>query len=121
MIETSHQRAQRRWKERHPTHEANYRLKKRYGITLAQKELLLQEQGNKCAICLCNIESTTKCAVDHDHTTKRIRGILCIGCNRSMGRLGDSYEKLERVAMYLASAEMGYRFVGAEGGGNILI
>ncbi|MCI4340485.1 MAG: endonuclease VII domain-containing protein [Thermoplasmata archaeon] len=42
-----------------------------------------------------------KLVVDHDHKTEKVRGLLCAGCNGSLGKLGDDVEGLERAIAYL--------------------
>jgi len=60
-----------------------YRLKTRYGLTGEQYEDLFQRQHGCCAICLRpSTEFKNKLAVDHDHVSGHIRGLLCNNCNR---------------------------------------
>ena len=54
-----------------------YRFK-RYGITKKLYEQLLRKQRGRCAICHT---SKGRAAVDHDHETGKVRGILCFKCN----------------------------------------
>ena len=62
---------------------------KKYGITIQDYESLLQKQDGKCAICL-SPPKRFRLAVDHDHKTGGIRGLLCAPCNRTLiGRLDD--------------------------------
>lgn len=63
-------------------------------------------QGNKCAIC--GSEETDKrrgklraLAVDHDHETGKVRGLLCGACNKGIGLLKDDAEILRKAAAYL--------------------
>jgi hypothetical protein len=51
----------------------------------------------RCEICV----TTERLRVDHNHTTKRVRGCLCNGCNRGLGYFGDDPALLERAAAYL--------------------
>ena len=44
---------------------------------------------------------TLSFAVDHDHKTGKVRGLLCNQCNRGLGMLGDTKEAVERVLNYL--------------------
>src|SRR5690349_17201310 len=98
----------RQWRAAHPGYyadrDASRRLVRRYGITLEQKQQMMEQQGNVCLLCERPFPSVRKACVDHCHTTGRIRGILCISCNHSIGNLGDSYETLTRVLAYLAYA-----------------
>ena len=81
----------------------NCTLKKHYGITLADYERMFAEQGGVCAICKTFrvSKSHPRLGVDHDHKTGRVRGLLCWMCNRGMGLLGDSRERMLSAAEYL--------------------
>lgn len=61
-------------------------LRQRYGITLADYDAMLKAQGGGCAIC-AKPPGKRRLAVDHDHKTGRIRGLLCSGCNTTLGWL----------------------------------
>jgi hypothetical protein len=74
-------------------------LKRLYGITLEQYEAMVQEQGGRCAIC----DQRRPLVVDHCHYTNRVRGLLCSGCNMTIGRLGDTAEALMKVIKYLGA------------------
>ena len=58
-------------------------LKQRYGITLEQYEQLLVKQEGVCSICH-RVPRTKPLAVDHDHKTGTVRGLLCLWCNRAL-------------------------------------
>lgn len=77
------------WKTDHQT-------KKRYGID-AETYKQRMTTSNCCEIC-GNMEEL---CYDHDHETMQFRGILCRGCNRSLGQLGDSLEGIKKVLKYL--------------------
>lgn len=66
-------------------------LLRRYGITLEQYNELLKKQEEKCAMCdRHQDEFKTRLAVDHNHVTGEIRGLLCNYCNhRVVGRHRD--------------------------------
>jgi hypothetical protein len=76
-------------------------LAHRYGITVDQFDAMLYRQANACAICAQPFGGGRRPHVDHDHTTKRVRGLLCKTCNTALGQLGDSLAGLLRAAMYL--------------------
>ena len=92
---------QRRNKEK--TREAAWaRL---YGITRQDYEMLSEKQGDSCAICL-TMEAGRGHGyfhVDHDHTTGKIRGLLCDLCNRGLGYFKDSAYLMTKGAKYLES------------------
>lgn len=85
--------------------EANRRsmFKRRYGITVADYDAILAEQGGVCGICSSATASprTKHFAVDHCHGTGKVRGLLCDKCNRGLGMLGDTLESVLRAAEYL--------------------
>lgn len=74
-------RAQRREYER-ANHDRirNNRLHREFGITSAKYEELFAYQGKICAIC-GTAKTRHRLAVDHDHATGKIRGLLCDECN----------------------------------------
>jgi hypothetical protein len=83
----------------------DYFLKRDYGLTQGDYDALLKEQGGCCEICGAD-KPTGRWkvfAVDHCHTTGDVRGLLCNECNRGMGLLGDSEERLRQAANYLQS------------------
>lgn len=65
--------------------ERKVALKKLYGITPERYSKMLQEQGGKCAIC-GGLPIQKRLAVDHDHETGKVRGLLCACCNMSLGQ-----------------------------------
>ncbi|WP_418353485.1 endonuclease VII domain-containing protein [Streptomyces alboflavus] len=77
------------------------RLEKKYGITHEQYEALLDHQGEACAVCAQACESGNALAVDHDHVTSQVRGLLCVRCNTALGLVRDNVETLARLADYL--------------------
>lgn len=59
------------------------KYKRVYGITIEDYDRMLEEQGGLCAICR-NPPITYRLAVDHDHDTGAVRGLLCPPCNRAL-------------------------------------
>ena len=73
--------------------ERNRAYQKLYGITTVEYDVMLLKHSGVCAICKTT-ESTKGgkrqyFAVDHCHTTGKVRGLLCLACNHLLGR----YEK----------------------------
>ena len=92
----------RKWFEDHPTYKADIRLRSRYGITLAQKEAMLLEQGGCCAICSsANPKSGTGWHLDHCHGSNKVRGVLCAPCNILLGGAKDNVATLANAISYL--------------------
>ena len=85
----------------------NRDLKRNFGISLHEYDLMLTEQKGKCACCGTHQnELTRNLAVDHDHDTGLIRGLLCHICNTGIGKLGDNIEGLMRALNYLEKHEL---------------
>ena len=76
-------------------------LKRRYGIDYDDYELMLKQQNGVCAICGKVDPYKRALAVDHDHSTKKVRGLLCNPCNTSLGKMHDDPALLRRAAEYL--------------------
>lgn len=85
-------------------YNALYRLRNKYGLTHEEAKNLYQKQrtGN-CEICGQKSDKTLH--IDHDHITKRVRGILCRSCNLALGFLGDSAHIARQAALYLEKKE----------------
>lgn len=81
----------------------SYELKHTYGITLDDFNDMLAEQDRKCAACGAAFLEVVP-HVDHCHDSGKIRGLVCPGCNKAMGLVGDNAEVLEKLAAYLRSA-----------------
>lgn len=78
------------------------RLRRKYGITLQQWDALFQAQGEGCAGCQRSKElSGRRLAVDHNHATRAVRGLLCFRCNTIIGKCNEDSAVLIRLAAYL--------------------
>ena len=75
----------------------------KYGITLEDYNKMLSEQGGVCAICGKKEKGNKRLAVDHDHDTGKIRGLLCGNCNIGLGSYNDDPATLIKAASYLRS------------------
>ena len=80
-------------------------LRIKYGITLDDYKVMLEEQDNCCAICDQpfdpNADKWNLPHVDHCHATGTVRGLLCKGCNLGIGHLKDNIATLEAAILYL--------------------
>lgn len=79
------------------------RLPREFGITVEQYDEMLAAQNNRCAICEKPCKSGRKLAIDHCHNTDRVRGLLCMNCNRAIGWLEDDVDRLMAAAAYILS------------------
>ena len=82
--------------------QINSILKNRHNITLREYDILLETQKGRCAICN-NFEKirNRNLAVDHNHKTKKIRGLLCYRCNILLGFAQDDINYLLKAVSYL--------------------
>lgn len=87
------------------------RLEKTYGLKPGQYEELYAAQGGFCAICKRARGLTKKLAVDHDHETGYVRGLLCGPCNKILGHLRDSLDLANGLYQYLARPPA-YKVIG---------
>lgn len=76
-------------------------LFKNFGITKEKYQELLKRQNYVCALCKQpetagdpKYNTIRSLAVDHDHETGEIRGLLCSNCNLSIGILGNSLQEI---------------------------
>jgi hypothetical protein len=74
---------------------------KLYGLSPAAYLELVASQDERCAICRKKPDKIL--AVDHDHVTGKVRGLLCQCCNLALGQAKDSPSILRAAAHYLES------------------
>lgn len=79
----------------------SYKLRKEYGLTLAQYNALFAAQGGACAICNQIVNGNLN--VDHDHKTGKVRALLCAPCNLGIGNLREDPSLMEAAAAYIRS------------------
>lgn len=89
----------------------NYRLETIFGISLSEYKKLLDAQGGVCKICGLPERATYKgqiksLAVDHNHSTGQVRGLLCMRCNVEVGII-ENVVKVGEIKNYLANCISG--------------
>lgn len=79
----------------------HYDLRK-YGLTIEQFETIVASQNSRCAICSVELEfGTGGCGVDHNHATKKVRGVLCRLCNVGIGHFREDAAMMLKAIDYL--------------------
>ena len=96
----------RKWRRSNPGEarekDRKWGLKRRYGISLSDYDLMFAKQGGVCASCSMPSGGGKRLAVDHDHVTGRVRSLLCYGCNVAFGLLREDPELIYKLAEYAA-------------------
>lgn len=88
-------------REYHREHYGTERLY-RYNLSRADYNKMLEDQKGCCALCgKTNPSKKRSLAIDHCHSTGKVRGILCYGCNRLMVLL-DNEDLLNKALAYKA-------------------
>jgi Recombination endonuclease VII len=99
-------------KARATAYQVAYARARKLGMTYEEYAALAEDPGKECAICGAPPDSrrhtrknggtkSRNLAIDHCHTTGRLRGFLCSSCNAALGHADDSPELLRKMADYL--------------------
>jgi len=76
---------------------------RRFGVTEAELDALLARQKNRCAICKSSKPyGSGDWAIDHDHVTGQVRGLLCSKCNLALGLFGDDPKVIAAAQRYIS-------------------
>lgn len=99
--EVYHQRL-KEWAKANPDARKSALLKNVYGISLNDYKQLFEQQKGLCKGCgASHSELKRGLMVDHDHQTKKVRGLLCDACNRALGAVKDNVDTLKNLLDYL--------------------
>lgn len=102
QIKASQRKYYLRFRNRFKRSNQHNRLVLRYGITLQAYKILFKLQRGKCAICRRKARrGKRRLAVDHCHTTRLIRGLLCGKCNSGIGMLRESPSIIWKALKYI--------------------
>ena len=72
-----------------------------YGLTRDRYNEMVKTQGNTCAICGQAPQGKKALCIDHCHTTGKVRGLLCVGCNVGLGYFKDNTAYMTSAIAYL--------------------
>jgi len=76
------------------------KIDQKYGLSEEEYWELYEQQSGACAIC-GQIPEGKRLAVDHNHNSGSVRGLLCQGCNTALGHAKDNANILLKMAEYL--------------------
>ena len=68
---------------------------------LMLQQNILEQQGSRCAVCHGTQPGKKGWIIDHDHVTRKVRGVLCGSCNMGLGLLKDNPDACNRAAAYI--------------------
>ncbi len=89
-------------KRKEPGYQKNADLKHTFGIDIFEYERIQRKQNFRCEICnIHQDELKRNLAVDHCHSTGKIRGLLCTNCNTALGKLKESEEIAVNLLHYI--------------------
>lgn len=95
-------------KQANPNLYSDRNIKRKYGLTRNQYEEKLKNQNYVCAICKQpetafdgRTNTLRRLAVDHNHKTGKIRGLLCWRCNGTIGRINEDLNLVKSIEEYL--------------------
>jgi hypothetical protein len=106
-VKVKHAVSSKRWRAKPGSVEKmrpakwKFNLMDKYGITVGQYNSMLASQGGVCAICGGVNSNGRRLHVDHNHATGKIRGLLCHGCNASIGLLKEDPVRASKMVEYL--------------------
>ena len=81
--------------------QAQRRLRK-YGLTPEQYRRMVDESNGLCIIC--KLAPARGLCIDHDHRTKKVRGLPCSNCNSGIGFFADDTKRMREAADYVDRA-----------------
>jgi Recombination endonuclease VII len=92
--------------------------KNKYGISFEDYEAMLKKQNGLCAICRnpsTRVDARSKkiqrLNIDHCHTTRKVRGLLCSKCNHGIGLFGDNILLFESCIRYIQHGYIDDKFI----------
>jgi hypothetical protein len=79
-----------------------YYIVNKYNLTQEEYDAMYNRQHGCCAICGSPERLEIKLlSIDHDHTTGKVRGLLCLTCNTLLGMCHDDINILAKAIEYL--------------------
>lgn len=91
-------RKKREYYKKNPHKARRRNLKTNYGISVETFDSMVEKQHGCCASCN---KPTDALVVDHDHSTGKVRALLCSNCNLLLGHAHDDTQKLANAIEYL--------------------
>ena len=80
--------------------ERDSHFRRKYNITLEQYDKMAEQQKGLCILCGLP-EIGRRLAVDHNHQTGKVRGLLCHQCNCCIGFIENKNLSIKKIQKYL--------------------
>jgi Recombination endonuclease VII len=106
-LKQNQRRSQNKHREKIREKDRNRLLVWKYGITLAQKNKLLELQGGRCAVCRSSNPGARGWQTDHDQKYEnetgkvKVRGIICQPCNLTLGVAKEDHDRLNQCRRFI--------------------
>ena len=103
-VKKSRKKTYEKNRERYVNITRKGQVKRKYGLSMEEYEIIAENQNYRCAICNKHKNNNKKgynLAIDHSHITGEVRGLLCSKCNLALGGFEDNEELLLNALLYL--------------------
>ena len=78
-------------------------IMRKFNMTIEQYDKMLKNQNGVCAICKDSCSTGNNLAIDHNHTTGKVRALLCKNCNTAIGLMKEDVERMLSAIEYIKS------------------
>lgn len=89
------------YNKKNPYYKMKVSLKNLYGLSIEEYHSMLDIQNGKCFICGGINKSGRRLHVDHNHSTGKVRSLLCANCNSGIAHFKENISILEKAISYL--------------------
>jgi Autographiviridae endonuclease VII len=96
-----HNKLKKIYRDENPDKVRDSQFKCTYGINLEDYNNLVKLHLNGCAICKQPCKTGDKLSIDHNHSTNKVRGLLCKTCNTALGLMQEDEELIWNMLEYL--------------------
>lgn len=94
--------AHKKWADKNPDYLHYWAARYHFGLTRVEYDRMYQIQEGACAICRKHqTEFKKRLAIDHNHKTGRVRGLLCDACNHLIANAKENTCILQATIQYL--------------------
>jgi hypothetical protein len=104
--------ATRKWEKQNPLKHKQQLTRRRIRVLGLESEMtaIIARLNEQAACEICGItdlgDRYKSLCIDHNHQTKRFRGLLCTNCNQSIGKFKDDPSLLLKAAAYLSRSNL---------------